>query len=198
MPGQEDQKELVRQILYDAFPDLPCDDSSRITHEDCLEIRGLLHGIKDEDIAFVLKNVLIDLLDTHTIEEPHNVSADFVTQYLDVEGLIKESYLGLSDDDLDMLVTEFQQRGFDAEAIKRKLTYIRNIDRKHVSDAEKRECMERIQLFSTFTPKQACAIYKWLELALEWEDLFYRKDEIESAMRYWGERCKPTDGRREG
>lgn len=164
------EQDLVRQELLAAFPDSPGDDSTRITHEDCLETRELLPSIKDEDIAFVLKHVLLDLLDTHSIEDPQE-SADAVIQYLDVKDLIKNSYLGLNDEDFGALATELQQRGLDSERIRRELELIRKLDRKSVSAADKREYMNRIRLFSQFTvtgAKDASRLTSAMKVDLSW------------------------------
>ena len=46
-----------------------------------------------------------------------------------------------------------------------------------------------IQRFSSLNQKQSCAIMRWLEAAMEWEDFKHSQEELASAYAYWANRC---------
>lgn len=48
---------------------------------------------------------------------------------------------------------------------------------------------EKEETFALFSTPQAAAIAAWLELAVTWNDLSLRREQVEEAFRFWRERA---------
>ena len=56
---------LMKKQISDSFP-----TTYKLSHSDCVELRGSLVGLTDKDLYDLLGPILLDLLETHTDAEP--------------------------------------------------------------------------------------------------------------------------------
>jgi hypothetical protein len=162
------EKERVRTLIRQAFPRV-CEHRDRpLTHDEAVRLRPDLIGLRDEDLPFYLGQVLEDLLDTHTEQLVGPESTWPVVEFLDV--LMEHS-------DIQVFARYYGSQSPEALA---------------AEDFEKSVIPMihtwKTESFASFTPEQANAILKWLELARGWKDVELRLDDVSAAISYWRRR----------
>jgi hypothetical protein len=156
--------EAVRQLIKEAFPPVNARKDLRpLSHDEALQMRSRLASLRNEDLPFYLRQVLEDLIDTHTGKAGESQDAEAVIQHLNVfvEGT-----------DLDTIRSQFGSKTLQQTLVEE------NYLRTRLAEA-----------YASFNPLQALAISKWLELARGWEDLKWYQEEIEAALVYWRNRA---------
>jgi hypothetical protein len=168
------EKERVRTLIRQSFPRV-CEHRDRpLAHDEAVELRRDLITLGNEDLPFFLGQVLEDLLDTHTGDLIDPEGTRDVVEFLDVlmehsitEGYAK-SYGSQSPETLEM--ADFEN-------------YVNPMLRTWKTES-----------FALFTPEQANAILKWLELARGWKDLELWLADVNSAISYWRRRAENVVG----
>lgn len=156
--------EAVRGLLREAFPPVTArKDLRALSHEECIHMRSRLAMLSNNDLPFTLREVLEDLLDTHTGKAGESEDAEAVVQHLNV--LVE---------------------GTDLETIREKLGSAA-LQQTLIEEDYLRSRLA--QAYASFTGEQALAISKWLVLAKEWENLKWYQDDIEAALLYWRHRA---------
>lgn len=156
--------EAVRRLIKEAFPPVNARKDLRpLSHDECVHMRSRLALLRNEDLPFYLRQILEDLLDTHTGRAGESEDAEAVVQHLNV--LVEGTDLETIRDQLGSAV--LQQTLVEENYLRSSLA----------------------EAYASFTRQQALAISKWLELARGWEDLKWDQDDIEAALRYWRHRA---------
>jgi hypothetical protein len=149
----------VRSALEQAFG--PID--SKVSHEDCVEMRSQLPMLRDEDFPSVLGQVLLDVLGSYERTPRDLVDIDFVVRYLDT---------------LD--------EGTDVVAVTEAFGEPADTDRREQIAMLK----GRQESAATITRSQAGAIHKWLTLVEHWPELRFNKPELAAAIKFWKARSE--------
>jgi hypothetical protein len=156
--------EAVRQLIKEAFPPVTARKDLRpLSHDEALQMRSRLASLRNEDLPFYLRQILEDLLDTHTGKVGESQDAEAVVQHLNV--LVE---------------------GTDLETIQNQLG---SAALQHTLVEEKYLRSRLAEAYASFTRPQAVAISNWLGLAKGWEDLKWYQDDIEAALLYWRHRA---------
>jgi len=157
-------KEAVRQLLRQSFPPVNARKDLRpLSHEEAVQMRSRLASLRNEDLPFYIRQILEDLLDTHTKKVGESQDAEAVVQHLNV--LVEGTDLETIRDQLGSAA--LQQTLVEENYLRSRLA----------------------EAYASFTRPQALAISKWLVLAKGWEDLKWYQDEIEAALLYWQHRA---------
>ncbi|HMS84894.1 MAG TPA: hypothetical protein PKD12_14695 [Nitrospira sp.] len=161
----DDQKEIVRRVLKDAFAEWRADLTNPIlTHDECLDMRTKLLSVHVEDVECFLSQVLEDLLDTHTGKASNSEDVESVVDFLDVP---------TSGNDV-----QFWKERLDRERFE------------HMLNLEEELRSEKYTTFKHITPLQARALCAWLEYARTWADLEWNIEQVNSALAYWTKRAQ--------
>jgi hypothetical protein len=161
MTIKNENQKYVRSLLNTAFPR----EGSSLSHDDCVKLRSRLSMLSDDDLIICLPKVLEDLIDTHTNIPEESEYVEAVVQHLNV--LVEGT-------DLNFIKEYWGQESLA----------------KTLSDEEVIR-KEKEKTYSKFTVLQSLAIVKWLELAQDWLDLKWYREDVDRALLYW--RSRATD-----
>jgi len=151
-------KESVRALLRNAFPDDP--RVPRLTHDECVQMRPRLIGLRNELLPAYLCQVMEDLFDhpgTHARDSDY---AEFVVRILNV--------------DCERPIEIFNQNKVATVADRPESVALR---------------LARQDSFALITANQAEAICEWLQIARTWPTLEWDLDSVDAAYRYWKNRA---------
>lgn len=156
--------EAVRRLIKEAFPPVNARKDLRpLSHGEALQMRSRLASLRNEDLPFYLRQILEDLLDTHTGKVGESQDAEAVVQHLNV--LVEGT-------DLETIREQLGSAALQQTLVEE------NYLRSRLAEA-----------YASFTRPQAHAISEWLGLAKRWEDLKWYQDDIEAALLYWRHRA---------
>jgi hypothetical protein len=162
---EQASKEIVLKLLREAFPSLAeRRDLTPLTHQECVAMRSQMPALSDRDLPFCLREVLEDLLDSHTGKIGDTEDAEAVVQWLDVS-----------------------RAGADLKAIEE--IYGEDGLKKYLQDQEFLKQAGQ-EAFASFTPDQANAISEWLKHANEWPEMKWYEADFNSALVYWQSRVR--------
>jgi hypothetical protein len=163
-PNKNQPKQLVLELFRDAFPSVSeRKDLRALSHDECVHMRSRLAMLKNDDLPYYLRQILEDLLETHTGKAGESQDAEAVVQHLNV--LVDGT-------DLETIRDRLGSGALEQTLVEE------NYLRSRLAEA-----------YASFTGTQALAISKWLDLAKGWEDLKWYRDEIEAALLYWRHRA---------
>lgn len=208
-PAEDSQKEVVRREIQNAFPDISQrPDLWSLAHDECVEMREDLFLIKKQDVPYYLKQILLDLLDTHTGVLENDENGSLVIAYLNVMGsenakTIREKF---GEDGIELLLEKVHE-SICGEKIKSRVDKQEQgaaydliealSENKDILDCllnvkynENELRRHQAELFEDFSKDMASAICGWLKYARSWRDMEFDLKNIDSALIYWASRAK--------
>lgn len=147
----------LERCLKQAFP--IANQGSPLTHEECVELRSMLIGIRSSDFQCALVQVLLDLVRTHSGRAGASLNAEEVVRF------------------------------FDVHADSSSLEALESYDPKREKETDRLLENAKIESLASLNPDQSRTIADWLVVAKNWGDLAWYKDEVESAIAYWSKRA---------
>jgi hypothetical protein len=172
MPQNEKEsgarKERIRELLREAFADVPCPykevDIDGLNHEIYHEVCKELNVLTSEGVHFYLPRILEDFLDCETNQSASSEELNLVVRYLN--GNWNES-------GFEWLRDHAGEDVFDA-AVK---------EQKHLSE-------QKEKTFAHFNNDQALAIHAWLLFVRNSQKTGIHLRELDGAINYWEKRSR--------